>query len=587
MSAFVLLRENDGADSDTALRAACQTLSEQGFAEAQEFKTATWRVVAYPSLNGVPPAIVRAEADCFALAFGTLFYGDETGPAALDALRKALRGGSVAWSQLGGTFCVIACDRGELQLITDAVGQYKVYRDPAWNVVSSSFLAVLATSAARTPCVQGIYQYVFEGATFGEHTVVKEVCQLEGPVRVRLRDRVAVEPADIEIPRSYSDAPRERHVEEIGELLDRRFGAIAKHYAGHIATALSGGFDSRLILAQLRRAGVVPDLHVYGSPQDADVRVAKLIAAGEQLQLVHVDKESPKNAERGTREQVVANNFLAFDGWPVDGIFDAGADVATRRQRARSGKIALNGGGGEIFRNFFYMPDRPFSAQQLLWTFYSQFDAKCCTGAFRLPEYYESLSEALYRSLRIDAPRRLSRAEIELAYPFYRCRFWTGRNTSVNLRFGHSLTPFLELDLILRAAEVPLRYKNYGALEASLIERADPALAGYTSAYGHAFDKPMRWRTRWRYALETARPPSLRRLSFRLKRALRPPPTPAALDATGLNDVVDMRLPAMGAFFDVRRVHDPHQLARIYSLEYLFAWHWRSQSWRVSSANVA
>lgn len=576
MSAFVLVREREGPGTPTAMRAATHALVEQSFADGQEFRIAGWRGAAYPSLNGTQPLLVRTDAANFALAFGTFFFEDETGPAALEALRATLRAGKSVWPLLGGAFCVVICDGGELQLITDPVGQYKVYRDRRWDVISSSFLAVLATSAERTPSVQGVYEYVFEGATFGEHTAVSEVCQVGAPSRIRLADPVRIGMADCEIPRKYSAVSRLRQVEDVGRQLDRRFSAIGKHFAGHVGAALSGGFDSRLIVAQLRRAGVVPDLHVYGPDGDADVKIAKLIAAGEKLRLEHVDKGARQSAHDCVRQQVVASNFLAFDGCPVEGIFDSGADLATRRERARPGRLALNGGGGEIFRNFFGLPDRSFSVQQLLLTFYSQFDPKCCTGAFRVHDYYESLGSALRNALGVQQPRRLSRPEIEAAYPFFRCRYWTGRNTSINLRFGHSLTPFLELDLILRAAEIPLRYKNYGAFEASLIERADPALARYMSVYGHPFNAPMPWHSRLGYMLEMARPPALRSLSFRIKRALRSPPVDTELTPASLEGVLDMRLPVMSGYFDASGIRDSLQLARIYTLEYLFAWRWRS-----------
>ena len=60
--------------------------------------------------------------------------------------------------------------------------------------------------------------------------------------------------------------------------LDGYFAAVAKIFGNRVTSALSGGYDSRLILAMLRRHGVAPHLFVYGNAGDQDVRLATAIA---------------------------------------------------------------------------------------------------------------------------------------------------------------------------------------------------------------------------------------------------------------------------------------------------------------------
>mgnify|MGYP006951082563 CR=1 FL=1 len=66
-------------------------------------------------------------------------------------------------------------------------------------------------------------------------------------------------------------------------------------------------------------------------------------------------------------------SVLFFDALPRDGIYDLGADRRTRLQQAADGSIALDGGGGEIFRNFFHLPDHAFTARDIVRTFYRRF----------------------------------------------------------------------------------------------------------------------------------------------------------------------------------------------------------------------
>ena len=50
---------------------------------------------------------------------------------------------------------------------------------------------------------------------------------------------------------------------------------------------------------------------------------------------------------------------------------------------------------------------------------------------------------------------RFTRGEVEALYPFYRCRYWMGRNNSVNNKLGASLTPFIDANVVPAALALP------------------------------------------------------------------------------------------------------------------------------------
>src|SRR3546814_8230025 len=81
-----------------------------------------------------------------------------------------------------------------------------------------------------------------------------------------------------------------------------------------IDSALSGGYDSRLLLALARDAKLAPRLHVYGRPGDSDVVCAQAIARAEGLALHHVDKSTVPQPEPARYPDIVHANYLAFDG---------------------------------------------------------------------------------------------------------------------------------------------------------------------------------------------------------------------------------------------------------------------------------
>ena len=104
-------------------------------------------------------------------------------------------------------------------------------------------------------------------------------------------------------------------------------------------------------MALLLERGATPSIHVYGRPEDGDVTVAKHVAANEGFALSHVDKSTFAPVEPDDFADVIERNFLAFHGHPPDGLFENGSDLDTRIELSRGGRLMLNGGGGEVFRN--------------------------------------------------------------------------------------------------------------------------------------------------------------------------------------------------------------------------------------------
>ncbi len=565
MGAFLLVNVVEAGGE--RLERARASLAEQGFGAPVEFVAGPWRAWVYPKLCGTPATIYRHGPDEFAFATGTFFYRSRLGTSGLAAACTDWAAGRFNHEALNGSFALAIGTGSRISLLLDRMGVYKAFSATDNAVVSSSFLAVAASSTSLSADAQGVYEYVFNGATFGETTPVREVRQLDRRVMFEFGCAITARPLVDPPVDGYDSQPLGEQVDSMLGILYPWFRALGENFGDNIDSALSGGYDSRLMLALLRRMRLRPRLHVYGRPGDADVRLAQCIAAGEGIVLEHQDKSRRPLPDPRALAEVVRRNFLAFDGTPSDGIFDSGVDLESRQRRAAGGALMLNGGGGEIFRNFFHLPDCRYSVRQLLWTFYSQFDPRAATAAFRETDYYELLATALRHSIGA-GKGPLARWQVERVYPYFRCGFWMGRNNSINNRLGYALTPFIEPAPAAAAAKVPLHFKNHGAFEAALIAAADPALARYPSTYGHDFASPPSWRHRLEDWATLVRPTWLRRYTFRYK--TRPQPRPIQLSTFHLGQAVDPALPMMRKFFHQERVHANDQFARVCTLEYLF-----------------
>lgn len=569
MGAFAIIRRDKRhrrQDVEDKVRA---SFKAQGFADPRVLETEFALVLLYPKLvTGQLNAVTGAGGD-FALYTGTLVHNGTTGEAALKALLAHHPEKFAGGAELAGAYALIVNNVRGLRLMLDPLGAYKVYTDADKIVWSSSFLAAVATVDAPQIDNQGAYEYVFNGATYGRTTAIRQISTID-PGLHKIGRVVTSQPNALPAISAPLPDPEEMLVEKNAGLLRERIGSITRAFGPNIDMALTGGYDSRLMLALVRAAGVTPRLHVYGGADDPDVEIAQRIALGEGLPLIHVNKEKSQGAvSPGELARVVKNQFLAFDGCPPDGVFGNGSDLVTRRARCEKGRLALNGGCGEIYRNFFYLPDRNFSARELLWSFWSQFDPATCTKSFHEVGYLNALEKKMLAVVPATS-RQLTRPQVEYLYPAFRGRYWTSLNTCVNLRFGDAATPFLDAELARAAAVVPVKFKYYGLFEAALIRAIDPRLAAYPSAYGHDFLSPPSRGHRLSEWSSTLRPPLLRRLTFRLRNRMSKAPLPWYLTPDFTKILLPDGLRHMSGLFRAERVHDAGQMNRILTLEYLY-----------------
>jgi hypothetical protein len=232
--------------------------------------------------------------------------------------------------------------------------------------------------------------------------------------------------------------------------------------------------------------------------------------------------------------------------------------------------LHVHGGGGEVFRNFFNLLDRGMNLRQFVWMFYSQYNRDDCAVDFDPAGYENAIGAKISDLLGIQTPH-LDRREVESLYPYFRCRSWFGRENSVNNRFGYSVLPFYEREIVDMALAVPIRHKHFGDFEARMIRAAYPALAAHRSNYGHSFVANAPLWTRLAALATYSRPLALRRYGYGIKTRLQvADPRAAMLAPEFLCCVVAPDLPRMARYFRMSRVHSNAQFNRIATLEYLF-----------------
>jgi hypothetical protein len=555
-----------GEDRTGEVRQLQEAFAELGFASPRMVGSERCIVAAYPSFQSGSAALTHYPNGDFIFVCGTCLSDRGIGAAAAAGLYD---GGDEPM----GHYAAVFNKSGRTEIRLDRFGGYHLFYNLDVGIVSSSFYAICSVLRRLTLSHQSACEYVFNGVVSGNETLFREVAlaPVQATIVVGSGGLEVVRPP-LRVTRVFNSEGRAASLNHSIELLDRYFAVATQSFGDRVNCALSGGYDSRLILACLRRHGAKPRVHVYGSRPEKDVRFAREIARRECFPLDVIDKSERPIIPPAAFVEAARQNFLAADGYHYAGIFHNGAEIEESARRVRGNAIAFNGGGGEIFRNFFYLLDRNYTIREILWSFYSQFDPVTCTAAFDGASYYDGLEKKVMDLLG-SAERQLPRPTVEWLYHSFRCRAWDGKVDSIASRYGYTAMPYLERSITEHASGLRLAWKNHGAYEAELIRRIDSRLAGYPSIYGHDFSGPPPRSRRVADYATYLRPPWLRRYTYRLRYMYRKSDDwPGYLASSYRDAVLPDGAVALGRLFRLSRVRDKDQFARIVSLEYALRW---------------
>jgi asparagine synthase (glutamine-hydrolysing) len=571
MGALFLVRSGNPDAADSAIAGARAQFGRHGFTGFVEKAFPGWRLLHAPHIIGGPESLLEEGDDLVAVA-GTLTYNDRMGRPALEALRRTVSLPEPDWSRLGGQFAAVVRRQGRAFLLTDHFAMFQLFHDSNMTLFSTSLLAAVESLPRVTLDPQGVYELAINVAPVGDDTIFSELKTL-GPGRIV---ELGADGARIHVAaRPLPEKAVEMRIEERLDRHRQRLAAVVRRHVGHfgdkVHCPLSGGLDSRLLLAALRAEGCRPHVYVYGGEACGDVRISRLIGQAQGFPVEWLDKEARALSPDEFPEQV-ERNFQEYDGLPSFGeLFENGCNALARDARHAGGAMSASGACGEIYRNFFYLPDRPASAEAVGRTFFARYARSDLTAEFDERAFLGRIGDKIAASLGLaDRRERLPRTMIEHIYPRVRCRALSGREISLEGRYGAYLMPFLDRDVVAEAMTLPLALKNAGRFEAMLLEAIDPDLARLPSAYGHDFAIPPTLRHRLGEWSTRIRPVWLRQRSYALRRRLGPMADEhgGLLGPDYMGRVVDLDYPIMRRFFRVERIADSGLMRRIANLEY-------------------
>lgn len=576
---FTLLTPPDSSAASPEMSKSHGVFAAAGVEELSVLRRDQFELRLYRKPLHARPSLVEFPDQSFIAVVGTLFYRRSMGAAALTNLYHDFLAGRPVLEHLLGHFAVFIYHGGKLTLFNDFNGLYQIFSAQGGRVLSSSFLAAAAATDRQTSD-QGIYEYLIYGAFHGRGTIFRDVENLDSGFTYQVSPTLTTERRTVSFPAPWNNnASRDEVLSLVESQVTDYFRVYVENFGDRICSALSGGYDSRLMIATLRKLGVLPKIYVYGPDSHKDVKVARAICEGEKLPLDVIDKakfRSPIPAERFP--ETFRQQFYALDSRSLLGAADDGVDHETRLRRFATSELHLNGAGGEIYRDYWQLPDQGYSTRAFVartyWRSYIPYFLPC-TSRFDQEEFFAVTGEKMEHAGG-GGSGRLTRWQAEAVYPYYRLKYCMNLCYYPNNLLGSSLTPYIEPMLTQPSHHIPLSMKRHANFQMALLRRLDPSLAKYASQYGGTFaiDAPLRRRLKnWqvilnRHFVKGTLPISL--LARLYRRKMIPEQRPYFLGEPFIRELCGS-LDHVSQYIHPDQIWDASQYNRAVTLEYLLS----------------
>jgi asparagine synthetase B (glutamine-hydrolysing) len=416
---------------------------------ATERRVGDAAILAWGKARGEQGAALHQSADGWLLGFGTYYSRTKFGPTCLPELWEELqRHGFKAFGDLRGHFAFAVCRDDKLHVVTDKTGIYHVHVASHGTrfYLSSSLLAIAESLPKVTLARQELLEFVNVETTFGGRTLFEEIEHAPGGVVIEckpgLPDQTYYEPHDEAVT---FDA----FVERLDDYLRVFRTPDAKPCAD-----LSGGHDSRTVVAALAHAGVDFDCNTNVNRTDRhDHETAERVARhlGRPLRIFQ------NQPHGGDLDRLVDDCFAALE--LARSLHNAANTPLLFREKSAQFPLIFGGYGGELLRDKY---SRARSLEQLVRERY-------VSSRIWLPPdvdraYRETLIAKFERTLQALGERDAKKG-VEKIYFFEKMRYWGGSRITAFNQYCYRAHPLLDHTLARHSFDFSLDDKAHAGLQ--------------------------------------------------------------------------------------------------------------------------
>jgi hypothetical protein len=461
---------------------------------------ADWvRAATYARQNGSGAPIVEdSETGNWLLVAGTWFHSD--GYASGDEQRLLARvisfGPERVARELEGFFVIVYGDAKSREVIavTDVIASRHCFFRTIGNCRAISTSSLLLAGLAECSLeLLGCEEYLRTGVVYENRTFFREVKKI-GPARVA---RFAGGKPVIE-NRYWSirelDPNKFDGQQAVSQLTERLIGAARKIGRVFPVCDLTGGYDSRLIVAAFLSAGVDFETTVAGSAESRDCIVSGGLSKITGIPHWHLEYET--RYSHGLLDQALRLTDGGYD------VVDYARIFSLHNRLSSKFDMSVNGSFGELARGYWW---------ELLWPHIGKrepFDArKIATHRYVVDPSSPQLfsPEARGKDFIGHIARVIERANIGLeswpntakmdnTYLELRMQYWQGRIASSTDQIWPCLSPFMLRSVLETVLQISPRLRHRNLLVRMMLEKLQPELAAYPLDPGY-WSMPLTWRT--------------------------------------------------------------------------------------------
>ncbi len=491
MGAFFICDKSKVHDYSPAL----ELFSEMGFSSPDVIESGDMNICVYTKM-ATKNCNVAKDGELTLVLAGSPIYKGMNYDNSLSALLSDYRNNCVAYEQLIGQYTILFCQADKIEILRDPLGCKHLFTDKHFSMLSSHMLPICQ-------CIEGdlhinrmaFYEKLLTGIIMPPNTIFDEISSIDDHVAdaIKKADRGI---SFIQTPKLPFAESKKQTIEtclaEQEDTLRNYFESVRNAAENGVDVGLSGGYDSRLVLACLNKY-IKTGLHLHSHSTEnihkKDLQIAKQMADYIGISC-HVTA-TKRLSHCDTIDDVLRKSVLYFDGRSSFSIGGCG-EVYTAAYRSSSTEnipLTLTGIGGELYRNVF---DIGFKSIRFDHFMKEKVFSHSFPKAVSEDLFYKISNDIIERAAsRLDVDKHQMQSKA-VAHRYY-CEIMMPDGQGVALDAYNQVSccaaPFLEPKIIIKGYETIPFHKSGGEFEGKLIEYVDPGLAAIPSSYGYPIGK--------------------------------------------------------------------------------------------------
>ena len=249
-----------------------------------------------------------------------------------------------------------------------------------------------------------------------------------------------------------------------------------------VSLDLTGGFDSRLLVACLKAAGIA-ETATSGQDGNVDVRIARRVAATLNLPHIAVKHEVADLAERLPELLRLTQGQIGLL------TYDHMYQFLSGRQ-ARGITLCIAGVGGELWKDFLWLQDFPFLSGRADFDrlFRTRIEPRPPGTASLAPSFipvFEKAKQNYLAAMRERFGTLDHTLALDAVYAFQRLPWLTGPSIAAGIRAGlPTLCPFLDRDGVIASMHKPKSERLFSRWHRETIREQAPEVAAIRTTEG-------------------------------------------------------------------------------------------------------